>query len=130
MELKEGMSFSQEEMVTVEKSAKYLGSGVVEVYATPMMILLMENTASRCVASSLDEGMATVGTKLEVTHDAATPIGMKVSCKATLKEADGRRLVFEVEAFDEAGRIGGGVHERFVIKAEKFSEKAKAKLKK
>ena len=79
-------------------------------------------------ASLLSEGEGTVGTKLDVSHLAATPVGMKVWCESELKEVDGRRLVFHVEAFDEKGKIGEGEHERFIIQNEKFMKKAQAKL--
>ena len=87
----------------------------------------MELTAWKSVAEHLDEGCGTVGTLLNVTHDAPTPFGMKVWCESELVEVDGRRLVFEVAAYDEKGKIGGGRHERFVIQNEKFQIKANKK---
>lgn len=119
-----GLKLCREELVTPEKSARTLGSGLVDVYATPMMILLMENTASECVRPYLASGQATVGTKLCVDHSAATPIGGRVRCECELLEIDRRRLVFRVEAFDEAGLIGGGTHERFIVDTEKFLSRA------
>ena len=79
------------------------------------------------VAPYLGEGEGTVGTKLEISHDAATPLGMKVWAESELIEIDRRRLVFEVKAFDECGQIGAGRHERFIINNEKFIAKANAK---
>ena len=108
-------------------TAAVYGSGKLEVFATPAMIALMEKTALESVAPYLDEGCGTVGTLINVTHDAATPVGMKVRCESTLVDVDGRRLVFKVEAFDECGRIGGGTHERFIIFNEKFMKKVQAK---
>ena len=126
--LEVGLSFEQEIVVTEEMTAKYLGSGAVEVYATPMMILLMENTAAACVAPYLDPGCVTVGTKLQIEHCAATPVGLQVRCKAVLTEIDGRALRFQVEAFDTCERIGFGSHERFVVTADRFNQKAKKKI--
>ena len=79
------------------------------------------------VADQLDEGCGTVGTLLNVTHDAPTPLGMTVWCETELVEVDGRRLVFDVAAYDAKGKIGGGRHERFIIQNEKFQAKANKK---
>ena len=113
--------------VTEEVTAKVVGSGMLEVFATPSMIALIEKVAAESVASTLDEGMTTVGTKLDVEHTAATPIGMTVTAETELVEIDGRRLVFSVRAADEAGEIGHGTHERFIVNAEKFLAKTNAK---
>ena len=91
------------------------------------MVGLMEQAAQMSVAPYLAEGEGTVGTKLEISHDAATPLGMKVWAESELIEIDRRRLVFEVKAFDECGQIGAGRHERFIINNEKFIAKANAK---
>ena len=104
-----------------------MGSGLVPVFATPYMIALMENAAVNAVQAHLEEGQGTVGTKLEVTHDAATPIGMKVWAEAELTAVEGKKLTFSVKAFDEAGPIGGGTHERFIITVDRFLAKAEAK---
>lgn len=122
-----GIKGKQEVMVSEANSAKTMGSGTLDVFATPSMIALMELTAWKSVAEHLDEGGGTVGTLLNVTHDAPTPFGMKVWCESELVEVDGRRLVFEVAAYDEKGKIGGGRHERFVIQNEKFQIKANKK---
>jgi len=99
------------------------GSGGVPVFATPAMIALMENAALTSVARYLSEGNTTVGIKISSTHSAATPVGMEVTAKSELMEIDGKRLVFRVEAFDEVGRIGEGIHERFIINTDKFMKK-------
>ena len=125
--LEAGIKGRQEVMVEVGNCASAVGSGLLKVFATPAMIALMEKTAWMSVAPELGEGEGTVGTLLNVTHDAPTPIGMKVWCESTLEEVDGRRLVFSVEAFDEKGRIGGGRHERFIVGNEKFQAKADRK---
>ena len=92
------------------------------------MIALMENTAYTSVAAQLEPGQGTVGTLMNVKHVAATPVGMKVVCETKLIEIDRRRLVFAVTASDEAGLIGEGVHERFIVDNAKFQSRADAKL--
>ena len=115
--------------VTVDEKniASSLGSGVVDVFATPCLIGSMEEAAKTSVAPFLEEGMTTVGTKINVSHDAATPIGMKVRVESVLTEIDGRRLVFTVKAWDDCGPVGQGTHERFIVKLDRFMEKANAK---
>lgn len=115
--------------VTVNESntAKTMGSGTLDVFATPALVALMEETCWRSVADRLDEGCGTVGTLLEIKHTAPTPVGMEVSCESVLTEVDGRRLVFEVTARDAKGVVGEGRHERFVIQNGKFQAKADAK---
>ena len=117
-----------EQVVTPEMSAARVGSGLVDVLATPMMISLIEQTCNESVLSHLDEGQGTVGTLVNVTHTAATPIGMRVWCDSELVEVDRRRLVFHVKAYDECGLIGEGTHERFIIDTEKFTAKVKEKM--
>ena len=116
--------------VTEKDTAVFYGSGTLEVYATPAMAALMENSALSGVSPYLSEGEATVGTLLNIKHLSATPIGCTVSCESELVEIDGRRLVFRVTARDSAGLIGEGTHERFIISAEKFMDKTKSKLSK
>lgn len=125
--LKEGITGHQETIVTVENTAKTMKSGTLDVFATPVMIALMEQTAYESVAGELEEGYGTVGTMLNVKHVSATPLGMKVTCESTLTKIDGRALTFEVKAFDERGLIGEGIHERFLVQNEKFQAKANNK---
>lgn len=125
--LKEGITGHQETIVTVENTAKTMKSGTLDVFATPAMIALMEQTAYESVAGELEEGYGTVGTMLNVKHVSATPLGMKVTCESTLIKIDGRALTFEVKAFDERGLIGEGTHERFLVQNEKFQAKANNK---
>ena len=115
--------------VTVNESntAKTMGSGTLDVFATPALIALMEETCWRSVADQLEDGCGTVGTLLEIRHTAPTPIGMDVTCESELVEVDGRRLVFTVQAHDAKGLVGEGRHERFVIQNEKFQAKANSK---
>ena len=114
-------------VVTEENTAAAVGSGLLPVFATPQMIALMENAAVNAVQAGLNEGEGTVGTHLDVSHDAATPVGMKVWAEAELTAVEGKKLTFAVKAFDEAGPIGGGVHERFIITVDRFLAKAEAK---
>lgn len=122
-----GISMKQEITVTQDKTAQAMGSGELPVFATPAMIALMENTACKLAAQYLEPGQGTVGTMLNVKHLSATPVGMRVFCEATLIDMDRRRLVFRVTASDEAGAIGEGTHERFIVDNEKFLSRAQAK---
>jgi fluoroacetyl-CoA thioesterase len=123
-----GIKGYAEAVVTEENSAKTMGSGALDVFATPAMIALMEKAAWTSVQPYLEEGQGTVGISMNITHDAPTPLGMKVKCESELTAVDGRKLTFNVEVFDEKGSIGKGVHERFVIDSEKFQSKANKKL--
>lgn len=125
--LEAGIKGRQETVVTEDQLAVNVGSGKVRVFATPMMIALIEKTASLSVESELAEGQTTVGTLLNVSHCSATPLGMKVWAESELVEIDRRRLVFKVAAYDEAGLIGEGTHERFIIDMEKFQSKTDSK---
>lgn len=121
--IKVGITGEAKDQVTENNIAKTLRSGELKVYATPAMVALMEEAAYKSVQDELEEGKGTVGTEMNVKHLASTPIGMEVTAKAELVEVDRRRLVFKVEAFDEHGKIGEGIHERFIIDNEKFQEK-------
>ena len=129
MELKPGIKACKEMIVTKELCADAWGSGGLPVYATPAMIALMENTAWASVEPCMEEGRSTVGTKLDVSHLSASPVGARITCESELIEAEGRRLVFRVKASDDAGLIGEGLHERFIINVEKFMARTEAKLK-
>ena len=126
--LETGIKGTRTVTVNEDNTAKAMGSGTLDVFATPALIALMEETCWRSVANELEEGCGTVGTLLEIKNTAPTPVGMKVTCESTLTEVDGRRLVFEVIARDAKGVVGEGKHERFVVQNEKFQVKANAKL--
>ncbi len=113
--IKIGMSFEMQQTVEFKDTAKAYGSGLVEVFATPAMIALMEKTALNVVHHALEEGQNTVGTEVNVKHVKATPVGMQVYCNATLVAKDGPKLTFEVEAKDDQGLIGKGTHKRYII---------------
>ena len=119
-----GIKGQAEMPVTQDITAREVGSGTVAVLATPMMIALMEKTCLQSVRPFLEEGQDTVGTHVEVSHTAATPVGMTVRCESELMEIDRRRLVFRVTARDDAGVVGEGTHERFIIDTVKFQAKA------
>lgn len=122
--LKIGIKGKQKVEVTEKNSAKTMGSGTLDVFATPAMIALMEKTAWTSITPYLEEGQSSVGIRLEISHDAPTPPGMTVTCESELVEIDGRRLVFDVTASDGIDVIGKGIHERFLIEEEKFQKKA------
>ena len=124
MDLKLGIRGEESEVVRHDNTAAAYGSGLVEVYATPAMIALMEKTCYRSVMPFLSEGEGTVGTHIDVSHKKASPLGTVITCKSEIVEIDRRRIVFRVEAFDDKGDvIGDGTHERFVINVEKFMNK-------
>ncbi len=125
-----GITCQKKITVTPEMTAAAMGSGALEVLATPSMIALMEGTAQEAVQRLLEDGQGTVGTRIDVRHLAATPVGMEVTCTAEVTEVDRRRIVFTVKAQDEKEVIGEGTHERFVIDNEKFFAKCRQKLEK
>ena len=125
--LKPGIEAKKAETVTDKNTAAAWGSGGIAVYATPAMIALMEGAAYSAAQTLLPPGWSTVGTELNVKHIAATPLGMNVYARAELLNIDGRALSFKVEAFDEAGKIGEGTHNRFIIEVEKFLAKIESK---
>ena len=127
MPIEVGAKYTVETIVTEKNTASAVGSGLIDVFATPMMIAQMELAASSCIAGGLEAGQASVGTKIDVSHSAATPIGMKVTAVATVTAVDRRRVDFAVTAHDEVGEIGSGTHTRFIIDVEKFMEKTNAK---
>lgn len=122
LNLQLGVQGQAETMVTSLNTAEAMGSGTLEVFATPAMVALMEQAAVN--ALNLPVGQSSVGTSMSIAHTAATPLGSKVSAIAKLVEIDRRRLVFTVEAHDEVGQIGIGKHERFIIDVESFLSKA------
>ncbi len=122
-ELKPGLTGTAETVVRETNTALAMGSGSLYVFATPCMIALMEQAACNAVAACLDEESTSVGTLVNITHDAATGMGKKVTAAATLIAVEGRKLVFEITAADEDKQIGKGTHERFIVNKEKFMAK-------
>jgi predicted thioesterase len=126
-DLKPGLAAESTLIVQPKYTAGHLGSGGVDVLATPIMIGLMEDAARRAVDPLLPPGQMSVGVNLNVTHLAATPVGMRVTARAELTAVDGRRLTFKVEAHDDKEKIGDGTHTRVVIDLDRFMTKAKNK---
>lgn len=126
--LEVGLEYTFTMTVEPHMTAKSMKSGALDVFATPVMIACMENCCLECVQPHLEAGMSTVGTAVDIKHVAATPIGMQVRFACRLEEIDRRRLVFTVTANDEAGLIGEGRHERFIVDSSKFEAKCAAKL--
>lgn len=120
MELQSGIKNEKSIVVTDELTASKVGSGLLPVYATPCMIALMENTCADCVQPCMQEGDGTVGTSVDIKHVSATPVGKTVRCECTLTEINGKKLVFEVNAYDDKGLIGTGTHKRAIINNEAF----------
>lgn len=128
--LEAGIKNTIDMIVTNEKTAKAVGSGGLEVFATPALIALAEKTAYESVVPYLEEEQGTVGTNIDIKHIAATPVGMRVVCETELIEYDAsnpRRLLFSVNVYDEVEKIAEGTHERFVINNDKFMGKAEGK---
>ncbi|MBQ8025412.1 MAG: thioesterase family protein [Oscillospiraceae bacterium] len=129
MEIAVGMSATAETTVKHDNTALAVGSGTLEVFATPMMISLMEQAAWRAVAPALEPGQSTVGIQMTVSHLDATPLGMKVRAEANVIALEGRKITFAVRAFDEKGLIGDGRHERFIVTDDRFMKKCTDKRK-
>lgn len=115
--------------VTEDITAQSMKSGLLSVLATPYMVALMEQAASELLQPALDEGITSVGTALNIQHLAATAVGVEVRAVAALTSFDGRKATFDVEAYDNAGLIGKGTHERFTVKADKFLQKTQERAK-
>jgi len=128
--LEAGMQLEMTRVVTEEDSAARVSPRVPPVYASARMIGFAEVVCAELMAPHLAEGETSVGTGFQFTHEAATPIGMKVTMRATVAAVEGRKLVFEIEGRDEADRICVGRHERAVIKLEKFMARLQEKAQK
>lgn len=125
--IKLGLTYEQSEIVNETNVASAFGSGNLAVYATPAMIALMERAAWAAIQPQLEEGWTTVGISVDVRHLAASPIGMKIRAVAEISAVDRKKISFKVEAFDEAGKIGEGTHERIAIQAAEFVRKTAGK---
>ena len=127
-----GMKHSVETVVSEENTAAKAGSGSLMVFGTPYMVALMENAALTLMAATLPEGKGTVGTAMNITHSAPTPVGMKVRAEAEVTNiaANGKIVDVKVSAYDEVGLIGEGTHQRAIIDNERFMTKANGKLNK
>ena len=121
--LKKGLTATARTVVSQENTALKMGSGDLEVFATPAMVALMEQAAMMAVAEVLDEGSTTVGTEMNCSHIKASKLGAQITATAVLTEVEGRKLIFTVGATDEQGIIGEGVHTRFVVDRARFMAK-------
>ena len=128
MSIPVGIKGRAEDVVRAENTAQAMGSGTLPVFATPAMTALMEKAAWTSLAPYLSEGESTVGTRLEITHDSASPLGMQVWAESEVTEVDRKRIVLKVAAYDQKGLIGQGVHERFIVTDGRFLSKAGQKL--
>jgi fluoroacetyl-CoA thioesterase len=122
-----GLAGSAEIVVGTRDTAPHVGSGKIKVLATPVMVGLMEEAALNAVEGLLPQGYQTVGTRLDITHVAATPVGLRVTARAELTRIDGRRLTFRIWADDERDRIGEGTHERIIVEVVRFDARAQEK---
>ncbi|MBQ3824081.1 MAG: thioesterase family protein [Clostridia bacterium] len=125
--LNAGITNEKKLFVTDENTAINLHSGALPVFSTPSMIAAMEGCCAESVEPFMESGATTVGIKLDVSHEAATPVGEEITVRSRLADIDGKKLIFEVEAFSRIERIGRGVHERFIVNAERFLSKTNAK---
>lgn len=124
-DLKIGTSYTASQTVEFDDTAAKYGSGLVEVFATPAMVALMENAAYKAVMPFLGEEHGTVGFEVNIRHLKATPVGMKVEATATLTAVDNKKLTFKLIAKDEDGKIGEGTHIRYIINSKKFMDSLK-----
>lgn len=128
MAIEIGIKGFAETVVEKEDTAQVVGSGDLLVYATPCMVALMEGAACESIAPYLSQGESSVGISMNVSHTSATPVGMEVRAESEVTAVEGRKVTFSIKAYDEAGEIGNAVHERFIVKAERFLEKTYEKL--
>lgn len=129
MELAPGLVGEVEIVVQPPDTADAMGNKGVHVLATPRLVALLEDAAIAAVQAHLPPGAGTVGTRLDVKHLAATPVGMRVRARAVLREVDGRRFVYDVEAHDDLEKVAEGTHERFQINQARFLERVAEKAK-
>ena len=122
-----GLTAERTETVIEALLATHLGSGSVEVYATPAMVALMESAAVAAIETLLPEGQSSVGIALDVRHLAATPPGQQVRARAEVVAVDGRKVTYRVQAWDEQELIGEGTHTRFVIDVARFMQRVLSK---
>ena len=123
-----GTKCQLEQTVTEELTAAVVGSGALPVFGTPFMAAMMENAALTCLQSFLEEGKGSVGTHLDVSHDAPTPVGMRVWADSAVTAVEGRKVSFSITACDERGVIGTATHQRFIVDNETFFSRCQKKL--
>ena len=126
--MKPGLKGSTEIMVGTRDTAPHVGSGKIKVLATPVLVMLLEEAALRAVEGLLPPGQQTVGTRLDISHTAATPVGMRVTAHAEVVKIEGRKLTFRIWAEDQVERIGEGLHERIIVNVERFDVRTQDKI--
>jgi len=122
-----GLTGTAEIIVTTEHTAPFVGSGRIAVLATPVMINVIEAAALAAVEHLLPAGHQSLGTHLDVSHVAATPVGLRVTASAAVLRVEGRTITFRVDARDEVEAIGGGSHQRVVVSVARFDERVQRK---
>lgn len=127
--IKPGLTGTAELVVGEQHTAPRVGSGRVHVLATPVMINLIEAAALQAAEHLLPDGYQSLGTRLDVKHYAATPVGMKIRATAEVVKVEGRSIFFTVRAEDEKEPIGDGSHERVVVNVDRFDKRVQRKLK-
>jgi len=128
MEIAVGMKGQAANMVEREDTAYEVGSGSLLVYATPCMVALMEGAACEAIAEAMPEDKTSVGIELNISHLAATPVGLEVQATAEVTAVEGNIITFRLEAFDEKGKIGEGTHKRAIVTTQRFLDKVYTKL--
>ncbi|MCA2998601.1 MAG: thioesterase [Rhodocyclaceae bacterium] len=123
-----GVSGESTLLVRDEHTASRVGSGRIRVLATPVMINVIEAAALACCEALLPEGHQSLGTSLNISHIAATPVGMRIVARATVAQVEGRKIRFAVEVHDQRDLIGGGTHDRVVVNVAKFDLRVQEKI--
>lgn len=126
--IKPGLKSTTEILVGTRDTAPHVGSGKIKVLATPVLVMLLEEVALNAVEGLLPAGQQTVGTRLDVSHTAATPVGMRVAAHAEVTKVEGRKLTFRVWAEDEVEPIGEGMHERVIVTVDRFDQRTQGKI--
>ena len=122
-----GSTFSVEREVLSYESASTYGSGTVDVFATPALIAFIEKTSLYCIGQKLPTELTSVGIAVNIEHIKATTIGMMVKCDVKVTQINGKKVVFDVQCFDQGGLIGMGTHTRYIVNAKQFMEKVQSK---
>ncbi len=126
--IKVGLTREERGLSDEAHSARAVGSGLLPVLATPAMTALMEQAAANAIGEFLPEGWTSVGISLDIEHTSATPLGMGFRAEAEVTAVEGRKILFVLRAYDDAGEIGHGTHARFAVESEPFLAKAAKKL--
>jgi fluoroacetyl-CoA thioesterase len=126
--IKPGLTGTAQIIVATEHTAPFVGSGRISVLATPVMINVIEAAAIEAIEHLLPEGHQSLGTHLDVSHVAATPVGLRVTATAEVVKVEGRTITLRVEARDEVEVIGNGTHQRVVVSVPRFDERVQRKI--